>query len=222
MSDYLAEVDFNGDGTGDADITDDNNDGEGDIDDGDGIDDEDIVIEVTVDPDGSDEGGQGTVDIPKYYNIYEDEICEGVTVEFSRDVVREGQSVLVTVKAEEGFDATKLALQFKRSLFGSWEDLTLTPTENPNEYIIKNIYTDIYVRAEGAVPTGIESIDGVKVYAKDGSLFVQTPQLENVTIVTITGAIVKSEQQVGLKQYTGLQRGIYVVRVGEQVFKVRN
>ena len=222
LSDYLAEVDFNGDGTGDADITDDNNDGEGDIDDGDGIDDEDIVIEVTVDPDGSDEGGQGTVDIPKYYNIYEDEICEGVTVEFSRDVVREGQSVLVTVKAEEGFDATKLALQFKRSLFGSWEDLTLTPTENPNEYIIKNIYTDIYVRAEGAVPTGIESIDGVKVYAKDGSLFVQTPQLENVTIVTITGAIVKSEQQVGLKQYTGLQRGIYVVRVGEQVFKVRN
>ncbi len=222
LSDYLAEVDFNGDGTGDADITDDNNDGEGDIDDGDGSDDEDIVIEVTVDPDGGDQDGDGYVDYLYYYNIYEDQICEGVTVEFSRDVVREGQSVLVTVKAEEGFDATKLALQFKRSLFGSWEDLTLTPTENPNEYIIKNIYTDIYVRAEGAVPTGIESIDGVKVYAKDGSLFVQTPQLENVTIVTITGAIVKSEQQVGLKQYTGLQRGIYVVRVGEQVFKVRN
>ena len=122
-----------------------------------------------------------------------------------------------------------MTLKFKRALFGYWEDLSLTPTENPNEYIIKNIYTDIYVRAEGAVPTGIESIDGAKVYVKDGSLFVQTPQLENqtpqlenVTIVTITGAIVKSEQQVGLKQYTGLQRGIYVVRVGEQVFKVRN
>ena len=222
LADYLAEVDFNGDGQGDADITDGDEDGTGNIEDEDGSDDEDIVIEVTVDPDGSDEGGQGTVDIPKYYNIYEDEICEGVTVEFSRDVVREGQSVLVTVKVDEEFDATKLALQFKRALFGYWEDLTLTPTENPNEYIIKNIYTDIYVRAEGAVPTGIESIDGAKVYAKDGSLFVQTPQLENVTIVTITGAIVKSEQQVGLKQYTGLQRGIYVVRVGEQVFKVRN
>ena len=222
LSDYLAEVDFNGDGTGDADITDDNNDGEGDIDDGDGSDDEDIVIEVTVDPDGSDEGGQGTVDIPKYYNIYEDEVCEGVTVEFSRDVVREGQSVLVTVKVDDEFDVEDLTLQFKRSLFGTWEDLTLTPTENPGEYIIKNIYTDIYVQAEGAVPTGIESIDGAKVYTKDGSIFVQTPQLENVTIVTITGAIVKSEQQVGLKQYTGLQRGIYVVRVGEQVFKVRN
>ena len=177
---------------------------------------------ITVDPDGGDQDGDGYVDYLYYYNIYEDEICEGVTLEFSRDVVREGQSVLVTVKVDEEFDVTKLALQFKRALFGYWEDLTLTPTENPNEYIIKNIYTDIYVRAEGAVPTGIESIDGAKVYAKDGSLFVQTPQLENVTIVTITGAIVKSEQQVGLKQYTGLQRGIYVVRVGEQVFKVRN
>ena len=176
---------------------------------------------ISFDDDNDGQGGQGTVDIPKYYNIYEDEICEGVTVEFSRDVVREGQSVLVTVKVDEEFDVTKLALQFKRSLFGTWEDLTLTPTENPNEYIVKNIYTDIYVRAEGAVPTGIEAIDGAKVYAKDGSLFVQTPQQEQVRIISITGAIVKNEQQVGLKQYTGLQRGVYVVMVGDQVFKVR-
>ena len=178
-----------------------------------------VIDEVTVDPDY--DGGDGNIDRIDYYNIYEDEICEGVTVEFSRDVVREGQSVLVTVKVEEGFDTTKLALKFKRALFGYWEDLTLTPTENPGEYIIKNIYTDIYVHIEGAVPTGIESIDGVKVYTKDGSLFVQTPQEEPVRIISITGAIVKNEQQVGLKQYTGLQRGVYVVRVGEQVFKVR-
>ena len=178
-----------------------------------------VIDEVTVDPDY--DGGDGNIDRIDYCNIYEDEICEGVTVEFSRDVVREGQSVLVTVKVDEEFDATKMTLKFKRGLFGYWEDLTLTPTENPNEYIIKNIYTDIYVRAEGAVPTGIEAIDGAKVYAKDGSLFVQTPQQEQVRIISITGAIVKNEQQVGLKQYTGLQRGVYVVMVGDQVFKVR-
>ena len=136
-------------------------------------------------------------------------------------MVREGQSVLVTVKVDEEFDVTKMTLKFKRALFGYWEDLSLTPTENPGEYIIKNIYTDIYVHIEGAVPTGIESIDGVKVYTKDGSLFVQTPQEEPVRIISITGAIVKNEQQVGLKQYTGLQRGVYVVMVGDQVFKVR-
>ena len=156
-----------------------------------------------------------------YYNIYEDEICEGVTVEFSRDVVREGQSVLVTVKVDEEFDVTKMTLKFKRALFGYWEDLSLTPTENPGEYIIKNIYTDIYVRIEGAVPTGIESIDGAKVYAKDGSLFVQTPQQEKVLIISMTGAVVKNETQIGLRQYTGLNRGIYVVCVGDERFKVR-
>ena len=178
--------------------------------------------DISTDPgEGDDNPGGITPDYPDYYNIYEEEICEGVTVEFSRDVVKEGQSVVVTIKVDEEFDATNLTLTFKRSLFGYWEDLTLTPTENPNEYIIKNIYTDIYVRAEGAVPTGIEDIDGAKVYTKDGSIFVYTPAEEEVQIISVSGAIVKSESQVGLKQYTGLQRGIYIIGVGEQRFKVR-
>ena len=170
---------------------------------------------------GDDEQGGITPDAPKYYNIYEEEICEGVTVEFSRDVVKEGQSVLVTITVDEEFDATKMTLKFKRSLFGYWVDLTLTPTENPNEYIIENIYTDIYVRAEGAVPTGIEDINGAKVYTKDGSIYVQTPKQEQVTIISASGAVLKNEQQVGLKQYTGLQRGIYIICIDEARFKVR-
>ncbi len=221
LSDYTIHVDTNGNGSednGDGEITEGEggNEGEGGLGDGD-----DIVIDIEVDPNGEDNDGDGYIDRIDYCNIYEDEICEGVTVEFSRDVVREGQSVLVTVKVEEGFDTTKLALKFKRALFGYWEDLSLTPTENPGEYIIKNIYTDIYVRIEGAVPTGIESIDGAKVYAKDGSLFVQTPQQEKVLIISMTGAIVKNETQIGLRQYTGLNRGIYVVCVGDERFKVR-
>ena len=221
LSDYNIHVDTNGNGSedgNDGEITEGEggNEGEGGLGDGD-----DIVIDIEVDPNGEDNDGDGYIDRIDYYNIYEDEICEGVTVEFSRDVVREGQSVLVTVKVEEGFDTTKLALKFKRALFGYWEDLSLTPTENPGEYIIKNIYTDIYVRIEGAVPTGIESIDGAKVYAKDGSLFVQTPQQEKVLIISMTGAIVKNETQIGLRQYTGLNRGIYVVCVGDERFKVR-
>ena len=178
--------------------------------------------EEPTDPDeGDDEQGGIVPDAPKYYNIYEEEICEGVTVEFSRDVVKEGQSVLVTVTVDEEFDASDLTLKFKRALFGYWEDLTLTPTENPNEYIIENIYTDIYVRAEGAVPTGIEDIEGAKVYTKDGSIYVQTPKQEQVQIISISGAIMRNETQVGLKQYTGLQRGIYIICIDEARFKVR-
>ena len=176
--------------------------------------------DISTDPDDDEQGGI-VPDAPKYYNIYEEEICEGVTVEFSRDVVKEGQSVLVTITVDEEFDTTDLTLKFKRSLFGYWEDLTLTPTENPNEYIIENIYTDIYVRVEGAVPTGIEDIEGAKVYTKDGSIYVYTPAEEQVQIISVSGAIVKNETQVGLKQYTGLQRGIYIIGIGEARFKVR-
>ena len=178
--------------------------------------------EEPTDPDeGDDEQGGIVPDAPKYYNIYEDEICEGVTVEFSRDVVKEGQSVLVKITVDEEFDASDLALKFKRSLFGYWEDLTLTPTENPNEYIIENIYTDIYVRAEGAVPTGIEEVESAKVYTKDGSIYVYTPTEEQVTIISISGAVLKNDQQIGLRQYTGLQRGIYIICIDEARFKVR-
>ena len=179
--------------------------------------------EQTEDPDEGDDDEQGGIvpDAPKYYNIYEDEICEGVTVEFSRDVVKEGQSVLVTITVDEEFDATKMTLKFKRSLFGYWEDLTLTPTENPNEYIIQNIYTDIYVRAEGAVPTGIEQIAGAQVYTRDGSLFVRTPQPEQVLVISASGAILKNERFAGLRQFDNLSRGVYIICIGNERFKVR-
>ena len=70
-------------------------------------------------------------------------------------------------------------------------------------------------------PTGIESIEGVKVYTKDGSLFVQTPQRKAVLIVSMSGTVVKNEEQIGLKQYHGLQPGIYIVRVGGKAYKLR-
>ena len=223
LSDYSVEVDFDRDGQGDADITDNDNDGTGEIGDNGSGDEEDITIEITVDPDNDDNQGGNWNDYPDYYNIYVD-TCQGVWLERSTKVVREGNSVRIKVEIEEGTDTTNLELKFKRGLFGYWEDLTQFKTETPDEYLIKNIYTDIYVMAKGAVPTGIEDIDGVqaKVYSKDGSIYVQTPKQEQVLIISISGAIVKNEKQVGLQRYDGLQRGVYVVKVGKQVFKIRN
>ena len=73
-------------------------------------------------------------------------------------------------------------------------------------------------------PMAIEEIDRMqaKVYSKDGSIYVQTPKQEQVLIISISGAIVKNEKQIGLQRYDGLQRGVYVVKVGKQVFKIRN
>ena len=159
-----------------------------------------------------------------YYNIYIEDVCDGVEVSTSKQVVREGGSITVYVEKDTAnytFDNFKV--YYKRIYYGGWEELK--EGTQPGEYPIKNIWTHIYIKAEGAEekedPTGIESIEGVKVYTKDGSLYVQTPQREQVIIVSMSGAVVKNEEQIGLKQYHGLQPGIYIVRVGDRAYKVR-
>ena len=160
-------------------------------------------------------------DYPDYYNIMVEE-CEGATVETSTNVVREGTSMTFTIEVAEGYTAENMVVKYKRSMFGYWETATL---DEDGTYRIPNIYTDIYIMVEGVAeenPTGIEEVTGAKVYTKDGSIYVYTPAEEQVQIISISGAVLKNEQQVGLKQYTGLQRGIYIICIGEQRFKVRN
>ena len=164
------------------------------------------------------------VDPISYYNIYVEDVCDGVEVSTSKQVVREGGSITVYVEKDTAnytFDNFKV--YYKRSYYGTWDELK--EGTQPGEYPIRNIWTHIYIKAEGTEkkedPTGIESIEGVKVYTKDGSLYVQTPQREQVIIVSMSGAVVKNEEQIGLKQYHGLQPGIYIVRVGDRTYKLR-
>jgi len=159
-----------------------------------------------------------------YYNIYVEDVCDGVEVSTSKNVVREGGSVSVYVKKDTvNYTFDNFKVYYKRSYYGGWEELK--EGTQPGEYPINNIWTHIYIKAEGAEekedPTGIESIEGVKVYTKDGSLYVQTPQREQVIIVSMSGAVVKNEEQIGLKQYHGLQPGIYIVRIGDRAYKLR-
>ena len=158
-----------------------------------------------------------------YYNIYVEDVCDGVEVTLSNNVVREGNSISVYVKKDTAnYTFDNFHVYYKEGYYDSWDELK--EGTQPGEYPIKNIWTHIYIKAEGTEekedPTGIESIEGVKVYTKDGSLYVQTPQREQVIIVSMSGAIVKNEEQVGLKQYHGLQPGIYIVRVGDKAYKL--
>ena len=159
-----------------------------------------------------------------YYNIYVEDVCDGVEVSASKQVVREGNSISVYVKKDTAnYTFDNFHVYYKEGYYDSWDELK--EGTQPGEYPIKNIWTHIYIKAEGAEekedPTGIESIEGVKVYTKDGSLYVQTPQREQVIIVSMSGAVVKNEEQIGLKQYHGLQPGIYIVRIGDRAYKFR-
>ena len=162
-------------------------------------------------------------DMPEYYNIMVDE-CEGVTVETSSTVVREGQSMTFTVDVAEGYTSEDMTVKVKRSLFGYTEVI------EPNDegiYEIKNIYTDIYITVDGVeeeeeeTPTGMEDVESAKVYTKDGSIYVQTPKQEQVQIISISGSVLKNETQIGLQRYD-LPRGIYIIGIGEERYKVRN
>ena len=159
-------------------------------------------------------------DMPKYYNIMVEE-CEGAMVETSTNVVREGNSVTLTIETAERYDAENMVVKFKRSLFGYWE--TATPDAD-GTYQIRNIYADIYIMVEGVTeetPTGIEQIEGAQVYTRDGSLFIQTPQPEQVLVISASGAILKNERFAGLRQFDNLSRGVYIICIGNERFKVR-
>ena len=177
--------------------------------------------------DDQDNDKPGTIVKPiKYYNIYVDTICPGLNVEVSKDVVQEGHQVSAYLTIQAECDTTGMRFEYKRGLFGYWKDLKELEGVQPGEYIIKNIYTDIYIRALDATlpeeePTGIEAIEGVKAYTKDGSIYVYTPSREEVMIIGMSGAIIKRAEQVGLQSYS-VSRGIYIVRIGDKVFKLKN
>ena len=159
-------------------------------------------------------------DYPEYYNIYV-ESCDGAEATLSSQVVKEGTSVTLTIETAEGYDAENMVVKFKRSLFGYWE--TATPDAD-GTYQIRNIYADIYIVIEGVeeeTPTGIEDIEDAQVYTRDGSLFIQTPQPEQVLVISASGAVLKNERFAGLRQFDGLSRGVYIICIGNERFKVR-
>lgn len=158
----------------------------------------------------------------EYYNIKTDDICDGVKITFSSESVEAGGSVVVYVeKDEKNYTFENFKLFIKRGSH-SWEEVE--ESSQSGEYVINGIYNHIYVKAEGSqekTPTNIEDVEGVKIYTNNGSLFIQTQQREQVIIISIAGAVVKNSEQIGLKQYQGLNSGIYIVRIGKQVFKIR-
>lgn len=163
---------------------------------------------------------------PIYYNIQFEDICEGVDASLSKSIVKEGNQVSVYVEVEEGYDAENLKVMCKRSLYGYWEEVE--EGVQPGEYIIYNVYTDIYVKVEGVEkieieeePTGMSDIEGTKVYTQNGSLYVYTSQPQEVMIITMNGTILKRERQEGLRFYP-LPKGVYIICIGEERYKVRN
>lgn len=155
------------------------------------------------------------------HHVYADitATCEGLYLDATRHKVADEGDTKVFLYVKKGFETKDARYLFKRGLKGEWEDLV--PGIEQNTFQVTDIEGDIYLKGIDAVYTGTEDIDGmVRVYTKDGSLFVYTAQPEEISVVSMTGVTVKRTQQTGLQSYP-LSQGIYVICVGEQVFKVR-
>lgn len=155
------------------------------------------------------------------HHVYADitATCEGLYLDATRHKVADEGDTKVFLYVKKGFETKDARYQFKRGLKGEWEDLV--PGIEQNTFQVTDIEGDIYLKGIDAVYTGTEDIDSmVRVYTKDGSLFVYTAQPEEISVVSMTGVTVKRTRQTGLQSYR-LNQGIYVVCVGEQVFKVR-
>lgn len=155
------------------------------------------------------------------HHVYADitATCEGLYLDATRHKVADEGDTKVFLYVKKGFETKDARYLFKRGLKGEWEDLV--PGIEQNTFQVTDIEGDIYLKGIDAVYTGTEDIDSmVRVYTKDGSLFVYTAQPEEISVVSMTGVTVKRTRQTGLQSYP-LNQGIYVICVGEQVFKVR-
>ncbi len=163
-------------------------------------------------------------DVPHitYYDVRFVQPNDSVNFDYRSDQVREGNTFSFSASAAEGYDPRTLVVEYRRGPVGIWREATL---DTDGKYHIRANYADLYIRArvEPLNPTGVEAIgdEAVKVYTDNGAICVYTPSEERVIIVSMSGAVVRMDEQVGTRRYD-LPKGIYIVRVGDEVFKVSN
>lgn len=156
------------------------------------------------------------------HHVYSDlsVTCEGLYLDADRKMVDNNGTTKVYLTIEPNYSIKNAHYMFRRGIHEAWEELT--PSTESNVFVVTGIESDIYLKGTDAVPTGTEDAlsETIHVYTQDGMLYVYTAQQEEVSVISMVGAVVKRTQQTGLQSYP-LNQGIYVVRVGEQVFKVR-
>ena len=122
------------------------------------------------------------------------------------------------------FKLGKLRTYYRETDSDDWIELYKDDSSDTYAYYtIPNIRSDIYIKAEGVIYsdiTAIEDLSTLKVYTQDGSIYVETSNLEEVTIISMNGTILKREQQEGLRSYS-LPKGVYIICIGEERMKVR-
>lgn len=100
----------------------------------------------------------------------------------------------------------------------------VTPDAN-GTYTVSSIYEDITITIEGITentPTGNAEVEenDVKVWAADGQLHLSVPSTERVWIYAFNGNLIRSLDEVAGDITVNLNKGSYIIVVGEKRYKV--
>lgn len=121
--------------------------------------------------------------------------------------------------SDEGVEATDL-INTMSTFFTQENGWESSPSLGENGEIVAPVLAMESYPDEPDKPTGIEDVEQAKVYTQEGGVYVQTTQPAEVIIVSMNGSIIKQEMQIGTKRYE-LSRGIYVICIDNQRYKVR-
>ena len=104
--------------------------------------------------------------------------------------------------------------------------ITLLP-DAAGRYTIENIRSNMVITVSGIVkedePTANEAIEteALRVWSADKQLFIQTTTAETAHIVTPDGRLYKTLHLPAGKHTEEMPQGIYIVRIGNQSFKLK-
>ena len=144
-------------------------------------------------------------------------VVEGATIEaVGSTSVKAGESFSFIVTVKEGYVATNMVVKAN--------GVTLTPNAD-GRYTISDVRSNVVVTVTGIEEdpsVGIESVDasGLKVWAADGRLFIQTPRADKAYVVTFDGRLYKALDLPAGETVTPMPQGAYIIYVGELSFKV--
>lgn len=131
------------------------------------------------------------------HHVYSDlsVTCKGLYLDADRKMVDNNGTTKVYLTIEPNCNAKNAHYMFRRGIDEAWEELT--PSTEANVFVITGIESDIYLKGTDAVPTGTEDTlsETTRVYTQDGMLYVYTAQQEEVSVISMVGAVVKRTQQ---------------------------
>ena len=158
-------------------------------------------------------------------NCREDYAAEGIELLSRHDkkTTWEGGSFTVYYKHNGVENDGEYRVFIRRGDHGDkWEEITQDIT---GYYQIRNVTSNIYVKLYYGTgfPVANEEITATdaRAYSQANKIVVITPEPTDVQIISMTGAVVATDQVTGQREFANLMEGVYIVRMGDTVVKLQ-